>query len=661
MKEMLQQLKNMMRNKSILCALAIFCIYAVICGAKNKLLLFFGLAFIVIYIAAMYFILKSDSRSEGVLTESSKISGITLDFVMSFNSPAIAVNDSGIIIWYNKAFIAVSQYNKSMYGRNIADVVSNTFTSQRIEQMKAGAVITLDYNNVTYDVSGYKLNSHGKSYCMTVWNDKTELLNTKRELEESNLIVCFVMIDNISEVMPYIQEKYRTVSVHVAELLDSWCETFGGIIKEYEKDKYMVILEEKNLSNVISSKFDILDKIRETTLNDINIPITASIGLAKIKGSLSEKENTAKRALELALQRGGDQAVVKTESSTEYYGGKTKTVQKKTKIRSRIVAGDLVNLIKESSNVLVMGHKFADHDCIAACMAAARIAISLGKTANVIVNIHDANLKPIFSKMLKSSIYPDLFTDNVSAQDTIRSDTLLIICDVNNPVHFEAPDVYENCKNVVIIDHHRKTQEFEKVPVLAYIEPSASSASELMCEILEQAVQPGTLAKTEAELLFAGMLLDTKNFTKNTGVRTFGAALYLRGEGADPNEARKLFRTSVSDFLREIKFESNVIIYKDSIAIAAYGGESNSSDKIAAAKAADKLLEIEGVDAAFVACAIGSNVHISARSNGKINVQLILEEFEGGGHFDAAGAQISDTDITSALNLLKQAIDKYLS
>lgn len=652
-------LKTIAGRKSIIIAFAIILLYTIICGAFSPALFSLGVILTVVYTVIVIITLGKDYKTRGLTSENGIISNITLDFVMSFNSPIVIINETGIINWYNKEFIAISETGASMYGKNISDTISDAFTSQRIEQLLSGVTVDINFNGTDYEVTGYKLNSAGKQYCLTVWEDKTELNMTKRMLLDGNVLVAYCMVDFVSE-MEYMQDKYRNLSVQVATALENWAQSLGGIVKEFEKDKYVIFFEEKNYKSLIDSKFDILDTIRELSVNDSNINLTVSIGLAKLGGTLSEKDAAARRALDLALQRGGDQAVVRTENSTEYYGGKTKTVQKRTKIRSRVFAKDLVNLIKNSGNVVIMGHKYIDHDAVASAVAVARIAKLCETDAKIVVNIHDANLKPIFTKMRGFTSYTEMFTDAISAQNLLRSDTLLVVCDVNNPSHFESPEIFYNCAKVVIIDHHRKTGEYLQPPTLAYIEPAASSTSELMCELLEQILEPGSLTKTEAELLFAGITLDTHQFTKNTGVRTFSAAQYLRDEGADPQEAKKLFRTSIDEFLSEIKFESNIIVYKDSIAIAAQKGEYDSIDKIAAAKAADKLLSIEGVDASFVVFSINDQVHISARSNGTINVQLLLEKLGGGGHFDAAGVILNNIDVTDALNLLKAEIDKYL-
>ncbi|MBR5554226.1 MAG: DHH family phosphoesterase [Clostridia bacterium] len=663
MKELLEQLRAMTWRKSVLCAIASLAVFTVISAFFNPWLILAGLLLIAGYVVCAFLLLRKDTKSEGLFSQDNAIIGTTLDFVSKFRSPVIIVNKQGMINWYNSAFVEASGSRHSLYGKSAAETINASFTPARIEQLNSGATFFLNYNDVDYEVSGYALNSGNKSYCIVVLADRSELVFAKKELAEKNAVVAFIMLDNIGDSVAVSKDQYRSVSARVARLSSEWTKARGGSVTEYDRDKYVVVFEEKHLSGIVASKFDILDSIRETEVDESSSPITASIGISNIPGSFAEKEAAARAALELALQRGGDQAVLRTDSSTEYYGGKTKTVQKKTKIRSRVVAGELSALIEKSSNVIVMGHKFCDHDSIASCVAAARIATTLGKQAKIVVNIHDVNLKPIFSRMRGLNYYYELFTDAATAQDMINSDTLLIICDVNNPDMFESKEIYDNCMNYLIIDHHRKVQEeYAIAPKLAYIEPSVSSASELLCEIAEYALPHGGLTKIESELLFAGIILDTNNFRKNTGVGTFSAALFLRSLGADPIEAQNFFRTNLDEFMYEADIENNISIYRDRMIIATTKLDSDdaSQTKLVSSKSADRLLSITGVDATFVLARIGANVNISARSGGAINVQLILESLGGGGHFDAAGALLRDVTIEQATELLQNAIDSVV-
>lgn len=661
MKNYSKLLKGVKKRRIGLYAIAVLFLVSVISAfIDERVFAINGIAFTAYTVLFVYTVIR-DVKSARLSSDSPLLSAMTLDFITGISKPVVIVNKNCDITWYNKYFLEITDAKGTLYGKNISEEISHNLNPARLFR-EENFEFDMSLDDRQYRINCSNILSSGKSYCVMMWNDTTELFKTRQLLDSKDVLCAFVVIDNFSEAMQFAQDKARTAAAVIGEALDKWCASIGGIIKEYDREKYIMVFEKGRLDELRENKFEILDTIRSIAVDDVEMQFSVSIGIAAISGTLSEKETAGRTALDLALQRGGDQAVVKTEATTEFYGGRNQSVQKKTKVRSRVVANELKSLIKQSSNVLVMGHKYADHDCIASSVAVARIAKHLGKQVNVIVNIHDFNLKAIFNSMRGHSEYADLFVDRENAQELMGSETLLVVCDVNNVNLFEVPEIYMAASKFVIIDHHRKTAEFVNEPAISYIEPAASSVSELMCEILEQVINPGDLPTVEANLIFSGITLDTKQFTKNTGVRTFGAALYLRSEGANPYEAQKLFRTSAEDFMRESLFENNIQIYRETIAISTYeDSDGKGSDRIAAAKAADRLLTIEGVCASFVLCTIGNEISISARSDGNVNVQLILEELGGGGHFDAAGAQIKDNDMANALRILKNAIDNYFN
>lgn len=652
--------KKLFARKSVFFGLFLLVFYTLACGLKKDLpLCLLGVALSVFYLAAYAVIYRRNVKKGGMAKDAPLLSGLTLNFVTSLTSPVVMTGESGEIVWYNRAFLAAVGERTTLYGKKLSELIHPSLGAARLLRER-GEPICVSWRGVDYTVSCYKTQVSGKTHCFTLWEDTTDLTLARKELEMKSVMVAFVVIDNFAEAIQFIQDKQRTALALIGGVLDTWTASIGGILKEYDKDKFIILFEQRHFGRLDENRFDILDKIREIEIDNITMPFTASIGVSKVTGTLAEKESVARSALDLALQRGGDQAVVKTETGVEYYGGRSKSVQKKTKVRSRVIANELVSLMKQSGNVIVMGHKYADHDSIASCVAVSRIARFLNKPVGVVVNIHDFNLKKIFESMrFRSGEYDDLFIDREMAHELIRSDTLLVVCDVNNPSFFEVPELYESAASFVVIDHHRKTGEFVNPPKIAYIEPAASSVSELMCEILEQATPSGTLSRPEANLLFAGIILDTKQFTRNTGVKTFGAALYLRSEGADPYDATRLFSSSIDDFTRESVFENNIRIYRDSVAVAVSERDSDLKDKIAAAKAADRLLTVENVRASFVLCRIDGDVHISARSDGSVNVQLITEALGGGGHFDAAGAKLDGLSLAEAEARLASVIDSY--
>lgn len=648
------------RRKALLISELLLIIITGASAGKENDIFRISVACLVIHTILLAYLLIKNARNKKAPSDNPLLSGMTLDFVSKIDKPVVIVDKECTVSWYNDAFIEAIGAKSTLYSKNLSEEVSHTLNAARLfREISSAFEMTLE--DVQYEVSCRVVTSGGKQYCILMWDNISELVRTKALLDSKNTLIAFIVIDNFSEAMQFMQDKSRTAAAIIGGELDNWCASLGGIIKEYDRDKYLLLFEKSNLEALRENKFEILDTLRNIAIDDVEIQITASIGVAGIDGTLAEKEAASRACVDLALQRGGDQAVVKIDSTTEFYGGRSQTVQKKTKVRSRVVANELCSLIKQSSNVIVMGHKYADHDCVASSVAVARVAKSLGKQVNIVVNIHDFNLKAIFNSLRGNKEYTDLFIDREYAQELMRANTLLVVCDVNNVKLFEVPEIYEAASTVVIIDHHRKIADFTNEPKIAYIEPAASSVSELMSEILEQVLEQGALPPVEANLILSGIILDTKQFTKNTGVRTFGAALYLRSEGASPYEAQKLFRTSVEDFMRESQFENNIHIYRECIAISTFEGKSNDNDRIAAAKAADRLLTIEGVSTSFVLCTIGDEISISARSDGNINVQLVLEALGGGGHFDAAGAQIKDMTMREVLEKLKESIDEFLN
>lgn len=608
-------------------------------------------------------------RSRGNLTEikGSVFGTITLGFIQQLQMPVVISDEKGKIVWYNTALSSRFRTRGVLYGKQIDTICDATMerimkaeNADGVEVSFLSEAASSDKHDV-FRAKGTRVTSKGSAFCMILFEEITELKNLSSRLADEDVVVAYAMIDNIDELMQVVQDVDNNAEASVYALLKRDMDTVGGMVKEYSRHKFVCFFESRYLTQFEKDRFSILDDVREINIGTSSIPVTMSMGIAKMTGSLAEKERATQAALDMALQRGGDQVVVKTADGFDFYGGKTKTVQKRTKVRARMIASELTSLMSASSNIIVMGHRYADFDAFASALAVVQLASHCGVKANVVVDRGDQNLARCFRVVAKNPEFRDLFVDKNEAQDLIKSDTLAIMVDVNNIDYCEAPDVIRTAKAFVVIDHHRKTAEYTVAPEIAYIEPSASSASELVSELLEQVLPQGSLPKELADLLFAGILLDTKQFSHNTGVRTFGSALYLRGEGASPLDAQALFKTGIEDFLTEARFESNVVVHRSVIAIA-FNNDAGSArlSRVNAAKAADRLLQVEGVLAAFAICKIGDSVHISARSEHSVNVQLILEKLGGGGHFDAAGAQLQNVSIQEALAKLRTCIDEYL-
>ena len=433
----------------------------------------------------------------------------------------------------------------------------------------------------------------------------------------------------------------------------------NAVLKSYDNDKYIMFFDSKSLDKCIEERFPILEEIRQTRVGD-GVSITVSIGVARSADSLRELELQARDAIDLALQRGGDQVVYTENGVTEHFGGRTKSGYKRSNVRSRTFTNQLTALIGRSDNVLIMGHRFGDFDSFGASVGIARIATLCGAKVNIAVDLRDKNLSPLISILQTTEEYSQAFVDNVDALDIICPDTLLVLVDHHDPARAQFADIANKSNKLVVIDHHRKTDAVSENVLAYYIDPSASSTCELVSEMLESAVSSNNLIKEEADMLLAGILLDTKQFTRNTGTRTFSAAQYLRGAGASPTDVYAMFKTEPDELKKEARFHTDIKIYRGNIAISGCEGENDNLYRIIASKAADKMLTLKGIEAAFAVVRIGDSVHISGRSNGVINVQLILEKLNGGGHFDVAGAQVKASSIREVMQMLKSAIDDYL-
>ncbi len=437
------------------------------------------------------------------------------------------------------------------------------------------------------------------------------------------------------------------------------------------RDKYVMYFENRFLKEMTGRKFDILDKVVEASLGESSVPITISIGVSAGNGTLNEKRESAQIALRSALQRGGALAVVRTEDGEDSYGGRTKAVQRQTKIRSRLCRDLLYDLLPKCSNVIIMGHLRPDFDSIASNIGIAKLVQSFGKEYCIVADRNDKNISNIIETISEFPEYDTVFVDAVYAQEMLSPDTLVIITDASNPELFAARGVYENASKVVVIDHHAIKETLgDQVLQPTNIDPTASSASELVCEILELSLSPNALRPEEAQILLAGILLDTQFFARDTGTRTYSACIFLKNAGAEAGKAKNLFKSDLKQFQRVSRIEQRMEVYRDKFAISFYVDNNDPENKVTASKAADRLIEIDGISASFVLYSLDNGINLSARSDGSVNVINIAKMLGGGGHFQSAGALIRENDgnglgnvvfdVTKAEDILKEAIDNYI-
>ena len=595
-------------------------------GITTRKVLICGLICFALHAAASgiaYYLFEKRTKTGSLNEALAPVMGrIMFDAVVKLPTPVFLCDSSERLIWYNNITEELHSSKNKLYGESVSELFGVTLADIRVSNGDENARLTCDGRSFRAKFTHIKTDDD--DYSLVITTETTQLDALREKMAGDELVVAYIMIDNLGEMMQYDSELYRPAASQIDEILRDWADEYGGILKEYERYKYIFITETRILDELILQKFDLLDRVRAVRVGDTNLPLTISMGVSSVHGTYEEKERAAHAALDMALQRGGDQAAVKGDESIDFYGGVTKTVQKRTNVRSRVVSGELISAMKKASNVLIMGHKAADFDAFGACVGLAQIAMYCGAPVNIVSNMADRNLVGCRALLASAKEYQGIFVDTADAMDLLETGTLVIVADVNNLKTAELPELAYRTEMLAIIDHHRKTAEFDREPDVEYIEPSASATCEIVAEMLEQVLPNDDLSAAEATLMLAGITLDTNHFAKDTGTRTFSAAMYLRDRGADPGAVQQLFRENYSDYIREVRFRSNVEIYRGITAITVVeDAETDASDRIIAAKAADNLLKVNGIEASFAAVRLGDVLHISARSAGKINVQLI--------------------------------------
>ena len=569
------------------------------------------------------------------------------------DKPIILFNSFGSALWCNSAMRELIGGAISPVQQNMCEIFG---TSINLDANEANPFV---FRDRIFTVESFTLSDKNDGIYMLSFSDITALSECRKKYSEERTAVAYITIDNVEDVFQYVHEKFSDAVSTIDDKLKAWAESVDGIIKSYDTDKYIMLFDSVHLDKLISDRFSILDDIRDTRVGD-GVSITVSIGVSRVEGSLKSREANARDAVDMALQRGGDQAVYKSDEFIEYYGGRTKSVYKRSNVRSRTFTAQLMADMSRADNVIIMGHRYGDFDSFGASIGIARLAALCGTKANIAVDLRDKNLAHCISVMQRLNEYSQTFVDSAAALDLVGPDTIAVVVDVNNLARAQFSDVAGKISKVAVIDHHRKTVELPEKVELSYIDPTVSSACELVGEMLESAISSQSLLKEEADMLLAGILLDTKQFTRNTGTRTFAVAQYLRGAGADPSDVYDFFKTTTAELSKEARFHTAITTYRDRFAISACDGETDESYRVIASKAADKMLTLQGIDAAFTLVRIGEQIHISGRSNGSVNVQLILEKLNGGGHYDVAGAQVISDSVISVLETLKASIDDYI-
>ncbi|MGE4352942.1 MAG: DHH family phosphoesterase [Oscillospiraceae bacterium] len=585
------------------------------------------------------------------------------DTLLNFPLPMVVFKlDDKQIIWGNQVFFNICGGKTPSFEARLTDLVPD-FSDKWLKEGKSQCPGIITVGDRKYQIHGNIVRSakndgaHG-FMGITYWVDVTEYDNIRIEFQSSRPIVAIIALDNIDELAKNLSERAKSdIRGQLDDKIIQWTDGKNGVVRRVDRDRYFFIFETRYLEEIISDKFSLLEEVRKI-ISPNGIHATVSIGIGRDGANLEENYHFAALSTEMALSRGGDQAVIKNRFTFEFFGGKGTEIETRTKVRSRVMANALNEMIADASQVFVMGHKHADLDSIGAAAGICCMARKHGKTSKIVVDPEKNAAKGLIDKLKEHPEYKDTFITPHEAIVMADSRCLLVVVDTNRPEQVEDQNFLMACNRVVVIDHHRRAATYIENPVLTLYEPYASSVCELMAELLQEVVEQSDILNFEAEAILAGIVLDTKSFTIRTGERTFDAAAFLRRAGADTVGVKRLLQSDFAGTVERYTILQSARIYRESIAISAM---TTPQDRIIAAQAADELLNISGVEVSIVLFPTDDGgVNISARSIGNINVQVLLEQLGGGGNNSAAGAQMKNISIRDAVKKLFVAIDKYL-
>ena len=648
----------------------IFILLAIICIQNPRLII----VSICVYLLILGYTYYINQKRKSEISETLQDLTLTVDSAAKtslINSPfpLIIVENDGNIIWKSSKFVSeFANIDINTYVTDINLDIRDIVKKSREKTNKEDIIRQVDIGDKTYKVIGkyikYSKNRDRKSkkeYMVILYFiDETENIKLREEYEDSKSCIGIVMIDNYEEMMLRLEtEEKPQITAEIDKCIYDWANETEGVLIKVEKDRYIYFFEQRYLEKIKEEKFSILDKIKEINTNE-KVQFTLSIAISNEGITDREKYKSAQTAMDIVLGRGGDQAVIRENEIYKFFGGRAQEVEKRTKVKARIVAHALENLIKECQKVMIMGHTNPDMDAIGSCMGIYRLAKTVGKDAYIICDKSVATLENFMKTIEKDTEYEDIIINKEVAEENIDEDTLLVIVDTNKINYVEAPELIDKTKKVVVIDHHRRSTDYIDSATLIFQEVYASSAAELVTELLQYVENKVTLKKIEAESLYAGIMMDTKNFTFKTGVRTFEAAAYLRRCGVDIIRVKKWFQSDLESFNKIADIVKKAEIVNETIAISTYDKKTKEANLICA-KAADELLTISDITASFVIGNLGDKICISGRSIGDINVQIILEKLGGGGHITLAGAQVEGMTMEETKQELINRINEYFS
>lgn len=651
--------------------LALILILLVIICIQNPKLILISIFGYIILLAYTYYV---NQKRKSEISETLQDLTLTVDTAAKtslINSPfpLIILENDGNIIWKSSKFSKeFANIDINSYIDDISIDIKNIVNKSKEKTNKKDIIKQVEIGNKIYKVIGkyikYTRNKdkkNKKEYMLILYFiDETENIKLQKEYKDSKSCIAIIMIDNYEETMLRLEsEEKPQITAELDKCIYEWTNETNGVLIKVEKDRYIYFFEQRYLEKVKEDKFSILDKIKDIDTNE-KVQFTLSIAVSNEGVTDKEKYKSAQTAMDIVLGRGGDQAVIRENEIYKFYGGRAQEIEKRTKVKARIMAHALENLIIESQKVMIMGHTNPDMDAIGSCLGIYRLSKTIGKDAYIICDKNTPTLEEFMKTIENDSEYEDIIINKEVAIENVDEDTLLVIVDTNKINYVEAPELLDKTKKIVVIDHHRRSTDYVENATITFQEVYASSAAELVTELLQYVENRVTLKKIEAESLYAGIMMDTKNFTFKTGVRTFEAAAYLRRCGVDIIRVKKWFQSDLASFNKIADIVKKAEVVNETIAISIYDKKTKDASLICA-KAADELLTISNITASFVIGNLGDKICISGRSIGDINVQIILEKLGGGGHITLAGAQVEGMTIEETKQELKNRINEYFS
>ena len=601
---------------------------------------------------------------------STQYKGIQNTLLKELTVPYAIVLEDGHILWKNDRFAEITDAREKYLQKMIPQLNRGSFPKE--DETRKELEVT--YKERDYQVELRRISLEGfsesepmlqipkeKEYFIAVYmRDVTELNSYIRENEDQRLIAGLIYIDNYDEVMESVEEVRQSLLVALIDRkINKYINDVDGIVKKLENDKYFFVVKKEGYRKFEADKFSLLEEVKQVNIGNAR-SATLSIGLGLNTATYALSYNYARMAIDLALARGGDQAVIKDCRGITYFGGKKEQTAKNTRVKARVKAEALREFIVAKDQVIVMGHKISDPDSFGACMGIYRAAVALEKKAHIVINDVSTSIRPLYDEIAQSSVYgKDIFLTSSEAMDYISDSAMVVVVDTNKPQMTECPELLKRSKTIAVLDHHRQSSTVIDNAVLSYIEPYSSSTCEMVAEVLQYIVDDIKVPSIEADCLYAGIMIDTRNFMNRTGVRTFEAAAYLRRCGADITRVRKMFRDDMESYRAKAEAMRLAEVYREQYAIAQCPSNI-ASPTVLAAQAANELLDISGIKASFVLTVYNGRIFLSARSIDEVNVQIIAEKLGGGGHINSAGAQFEHTNVEEAIAALKVTIDQMI-